>query len=109
MEKYMPRCETMMSYNDWADLDNRRRMAISDSIRRERYNRKKYYEFQRHVGLLMVAIGLLALFIACLKDFAIMQGVTSVVVIAGIYVTFTKHMLIHNEYYFECMDRLNNI
>lgn len=104
MDQYITR---HMDYGEWTTVERKRRDVYMENRRMERARRAAYYKRQRIMGLALILAGLIALLIASMIGLSVMQGVSAVVAVAGVYVVLTKQMLLIDEYYMECMDKLN--
>lgn len=96
-----------LNFSEWEQIDRRRREVYSEKMQYERARRANYYKRQRVLGAALILAGVLALLIASVNAFRVMQGVAAVIAVVGVYVLLTKHMVLIDEYYYECMDKLN--
>lgn len=96
-----------LSYNDWETINRNRRGISAQKLRAEREKRANYYKKQRLFGLVIFVLAVVVLIVACANAYEILQGVGVVVALFGLYTMLTRQMILINEYYLECMDKIN--
>lgn len=99
--------QTYMTYDDWEDIkDNMNRRRRSRAFN-ERKNRVKYYNRQRVLGFLILAVGVICLLAGCMIGQDIVTWFGAVAGGVGLYVILTKAMILVDWYYLEYQDRVN--
>ena len=96
-----------LSYNDWESINQNRRGVSAQKLKAEREKRASYYKKQRLFGFEILALAVFVLIVACVNAYEILQGVGIVMALLGVYTMLTKQMILINEYYLECMDKIN--
>lgn len=98
---------TVMTYDDYEDI--RERMNARRSLRasKDRKKRAKYYSRQRLTGFLVLSIGISCMIAGCAIDVKILEYFGAAVGLFGLYMIFTKHMVLVDEYFLEKQDKFN--
>ena len=96
-----------LPYSDWESINRNRRGVSMQKMKAEREKRSKYYKHQRLFGLVLLVLAIIVLIVACANGYEILQGVGVVLALFGLYTMLTRQMILINEYYLECMDKIN--
>lgn len=96
-----------MTYDDWEGLNVSRRKNYLKKMQEERVKRALYYKRQRVFGFLILLVAIVILVIGVLLSKQFLQGVSIVITLIGFYIMLTRQMIFIDEYYLECMDKIN--
>lgn len=96
-----------MTFNDWESIKRKRDTMSVQKLKQEREKRAAYFKRQRLFGLAILVVAIAVLIIACANTYEILQGVGAVVALLGLYTMLTRQMVLIDEYYLECMDKIN--
>lgn len=98
--------EVYMTYGDWNNISTQNNAAYLQRMQYERKKRADYYYRQRILGFEILSIGMIVAVLCYFFSLAFLGAVGTVVALIGLYVILSKHMILVDEYYFECMDRI---
>ena len=96
-----------LPFSDWENINRNRRGASMQKLKAEREKRARYYKHQRLFGFALLVLAIIVLIVACANGYEILQGVGIVLALFGLYTMLTRQMILINEYYLECMDKIN--
>ena len=100
--------ETVMSFDDFASIQDKMEQRRNNRRAKERKNRVTYFRRQRLLGAVCAAVGILFLLLGCYIDSQVMQVFGAAVGLAGLFIITTKQMILVDAYYLECQDRMYN-
>lgn len=96
-----------MTFDDWDGINNYRKKMYFDKLRQERIKRANYYKRQRAFGMVIMCIAIVLLIVGLITKFAILQGASGMIALIGLYTMLTRQMILVDDYYLECMDKIN--
>lgn len=97
----------VMTYDDYEDIREGMNRRAKTRRSADRANLAKYYGRQRFFGLAILLIGVVCLVVGCSIEAKMLEYFGFAIGLFGLYIAFTKNMVLVDQYYLERQDRLN--
>lgn len=98
-----------MDYEQWDKINSMIQGSYRKRLIYERKQREKYYAKQRRIGIKITLCGVIFAVVCYFSKVSVLSYIGVVLVCGGLYTAFTRNMIIVDDYYLDCQERINNL
>lgn len=98
---------TYMSYNEWEDINEDMEKRRNVKRLKEQHRKACYFRWQRCLGAIIMLVGIMCLISGSIITQRVLQYFGLITGFVGLYMMYTKQMIVVDGYYLECQDRIN--
>ena len=98
---------TYMSYNEWENINEDMEKRRDIKRLKERHRKACYFRRQRCLGAIIMLVGIMCLISGSIITQRVLQYFGLITGFVGLYMMYTKQMIVVDGYYLECQDRIN--
>lgn len=98
---------TYMSFDEWENINEDMEKRRDIKRLKERHRKARYFKRQRCLGAIIMLVGTICLISGSIITKTILQYFGLIIGFVGLYIMYTKQMIVVDGYYLECQDRIN--